>query len=254
MTLFSYLSANTQMTRLVIILFTFALCSAFSLIPSELRAEPGVFQSIDTKPLNEIYTVGKGHRYKISFIGSDMIDLLIYVSDVAPDRIGFEFFMQAPGPMGLTKMWQQFHLARESGQLKLKEGSFLTSDLSNPETMPLNEVLKKSESGLQLTDFLMTTNEVTGHAFIGNELLELGGQPTKVLHYRHSTGPRTMDYWVDPKQKPIALVRMISKGAKTEHNYELTIKAHVKDVAKSIDPNSVGPLTEKGRAALGLKK
>ncbi len=222
-------------------------------------AEPGVFTVKNDQSLKELYQPGSGARYKI-LISNDAtpIDLSIYVSESGKDHVGFEFFMRSQSMLGEIKMWQQFQLVRKSGasgpELSLERGLFRTPELKKPEILPLDELLKQMDSGLQISDFMITSTAPKGHQLIGKEALQVGKANLTTYHFQYKNKERTIDYWIHPDVKPIALIKMKASGPKPQHNYELVFQSLVVNVAREIDPQTAAPLSATGRSLLGLGK
>jgi hypothetical protein len=200
--------------------------------------------------LSQSFPAGKGCLYQLEVKGKPIpVDVSIYVASSNADRVIIEYFLSSREGLLPVEMWQQFEIAPSTSGSKINKGFVQTKELKNPET--LTEEYLKGLDGVQVNDFVFSTESQLNKNKIGEETVEEPAGKDKAMHYRTISGENTIDYWISESARPIGLVKLVSKHPTEEKkNYQLVLTSLMKNVKPYIDPAKAVPLTSLGKSFL----
>lgn len=191
------------------------------------------------------FEIGSGSRYNMDFTGQKA-DLNIYVVAKTQRALNIEFHMGS-GSIFVRNLWQQFAFKVQERKPVSIEAGFIKSSQDEKPLRMTNEFFKQHK-GLQVQDFLFSSESQLDRDFIGSELVELPAGSLTARHYRKKKGSQVIDFWISSEVKPISLVKIISKDSKLEsNNYSIELSSLLKNVKATIDPKQSIRMSEKDR-------
>lgn len=200
--------------------------------------------------LSESFPKGQGTLYRLEVKDQPIpIDVSIYVADSFREKVSIEYFLSSREGLIPVEMWQQFEIEPSPGSpAKVTRGFVQTRELKNPEI--LSPDYMKGFDGVQVNDFLFSSEAELGKNKIGEETVAVPAGKTKATHYQVRRGNQKVDYWISDEAKPIGLVKLVSTSSEEKKNYTLALTSLMKNVKAYIDPTKGVPLTEKGKSFL----
>lgn len=200
------------------------------------------------KTLADIVTPnGSGAEYDVSLaVGAASVQIY-FVEPPAKNKKAIEMMFQIKDSLIPIQLWQQFHLSQGSSTLIVENG-YLHSDLF--QTRKLDAEYLKGFDGVQMNQFLISSEDELKKHFVAKEKLKVLGRETQVSHYRVENAGQTVDFWLDYNTKPIGLVQLVSKGEKSEYNYTLVLTRLLSGTQRKIDPTQAQPMDEITRSFL----
>lgn len=196
------------------------------------------------------YIVGAGSEFKFTGDSGEKVALSIYITESSFTKLGVEYFMSSGGFMGV-QAWQQFILGINDSGLNMQEGYVLSAEMKAPEIMT-KEFRENNQNGVQVEDFFFTKESDIEKFKIGVERIEVPAGSITSTHYRKKRADQTVDFWISDKAGAIGLVKLESKGGKTQ-NYKIELQSLITNVKPKIDPRIAVPLTEKGEKFITKK-
>ena len=194
------------------------------------------------------FKVGAGSKYRMTMQEGTSADVSIYITENKFGSLGVEYFISA-GVLLPVQMWQQFILGMEPGSpIFVKAGYIKIPELKKPEK--LTSAYLNVNDGVRVDDFLFSEPKELEKFRVGQEKVEVPAGSVMAIHYRKKRAGQTIDFWISDSAKPIALIKLTSKGKKPTHNYTLELTELLKNVKRTINPNESVPLSEKGKAYL----
>ncbi len=194
------------------------------------------------------FEVGSGSKYKMTMQEGPSADVSIYITENKFGSLGVEYFISA-GVLMPVQMWQQFILGMEPGSpILVKAGYVKVPELKKPEK--LTSAYLNVNNGVRVDDFLFSDPKQLEKFRVGQEKVEVPAGSVMAIHYRKKRAGQIVDFWISDSAKPIALIKLTSKGKKATHNYTLELMELLKNVKRTIDPKDSVPLTEKGKSYL----
>lgn len=205
---------------------------------------------VHAQNLSQSFPAGAGAEYKIK-MKKDVtpIYLSLYVAGTRVDSVHLEYFLETRAILPV-QMWQQFEIGVTPKGAEVRKAYVFARELAKPEIVP-PEYLKGARGGIQVNDFLFSSEAELTKDKVGEETVEVAAGSTRATHYRTNNNGQTVDYWISKDAKPIGLVMLVSKSEKNdEQNYALELTRLIENIKPRILPESAVPLTENGKKFL----
>lgn len=197
---------------------------------------PGCLWALDFKP-------GSGSQF-IMKTGGQSVDLSIYIADKKSDTLNVEMHFGVGGLM-LTNMWQMFEFKLQNNAPLIISKGYIKTKLDNPPEIMTGDFFKQNDNGVQVQDFLFSSNEEIKNNFIGDEMVELPAGSVKAKHYQKKNNDQVVDFWIAETVGPISLVKLVSKSEKNQNNnYTIELSSLLQNVKPAINTNKAVPLTK----------
>jgi hypothetical protein len=197
-----------------------------------------------------IFTPGNGARYQLTLGEGLESEAEIYVSEASPNIVGFEMHFKT-SLLGMPiELWQQTRYEkRADGKIVPLDAFFQSKEMKRAELFELEQI--RSPEALQVGDILLQDPNAMTPLRIGQEnlLTQLGLFET--VHFRRSKAGHTLDYWLNPKLKPLGIVRIESRGKNT---YTLNLITLLRKMDRKINPTEASALTTEGRDLLSTPR
>ncbi len=198
-----------------------------------------------------IYKVGEGARYKLSTAQEEQSNVTIIVAASSSEKVVVEMKMTYTSGLASVKLWQQFHLQFSNGKIKLSE-AFIMSDMIGKEPQKLTPEYLQGVGGMQMEKFLFGKLEEIKDQRVGIEKIKTDGTdvPVETAHLRNQQNGQTIDYWISDKLKPFGIIKLESKGSKSNQNYSMSFLSKIVNGKIKIDSSKAIPLTKKAKSIL----
>ncbi len=193
------------------------------------------------------FNAGEGAKYSLVMQEGGKADLSIYISESSFSRLGVEYYTSVDaGFAGKIDLWQQFIFGIEpDSPLFVTEGYVKAKDFKKPQKLT-SEYLNVN-NGVQVNDFLFSKLEEIQKFKIKDEMVEVPAGRILASLYRKERNGQTVDFWISEKAKPISLIKLVSKGKKVSHNYQIELLELLRGVKKTIEAKEAEPLNEIGK-------
>lgn len=214
----------------------FVLLTTLTLLCGEIFAE---------EPPAVSWVAGEGSKFSIA-MGPVSGEVAIYVTRVDGPLTSVEMhFAYTSGPASILaasrpEMWMQTEYEKpkvEGRPVRIVNGYLLSAGMNAPEHF--NPMSVAESDGLGLVQFLHGSRASLDEGLVGEEKVTTEAGTVSALHYRKVKGDQTLDFWISEAAKPLGLVRLVSRGGKSE--FQMELKSLVKNVAPKIDPRKARP-------------
>jgi hypothetical protein len=209
-----------------------------------------LINNIWASSFTDMYVVGSGSTYFMNSKDGADANVSIYTAKTESDSLYVEYFIESVNTFIPSKLWQQFKLEKsDSGPLKVTEGYIFKDGRDYPEKMEKSHL--KGKDGVQTTDFLFSTFSQINKHLKNKEKVTVPAGTIEANRYQIISNGQTIDFWIAQDKSPLTLVKLISKGKKAAHNYQLQLVTLLKNVASKIDPEKAKPLSKEMKKLLG---
>ena len=202
-----------------------------------------------------VLPVGEGSRFDLNLEKLAQTQVSIYVVRSVEQELVVEYFFAASPTVVPVEMWQQYVLGQNNaGTFKVRAGYFYVATLKAPEIIPPEYLCQPG--AFVLEDFLFAKPTQISAFRLAMETVIIPFSPTPIIarHFRQVRDEHTIEYWISEEIKPISLVKLLSKGKQTEHNYQLALRGLIKNAKPKIDLTKVVPLSSEGKQILSEPK
>lgn len=215
-------------------LLFFVLCAA---------SNPTFSQNIE----NTLITPGEGAEYQLQLRMGEAKVALYFVPAPNKKLKAIEMYFETPGMGRPIQLWQQFHLAKPGNKIHVKNAFIFSYNFG---VRRLDKEYLKGFDGVQLNQFLVSSQEELKKHFISQERIQVPAGVVNAHRYRVESAGQTVDFWIHHDSKPIGLVKMISKGGKASQNYSMKLTRLLSGVAQKIISKEALPMDDKTRSFL----
>ena len=190
---------------------------------------------------------GEGAEYEVQLKTGAAKIMIYFVPPENSNEKAVEMYFESVGIGAPISMWQQFHLKKSGSRLEVKKGFIHAAQF---QTRILEKDYLKGFDGVQMNQFLISSEEDLKKHFIKKEKVTVKAGTVEASHYRIERSGQVVDFWIHHEAKPIGLVKLESKGDKVFQNYSMGLTRLVTGVGTKINPALAKPMDAATRAFL----